>query len=360
MGKRINKIKSNIRKFGIQVLKERIKVTNKKEIYNIVNNISAKKKKNIRKKQRRVKDLLPKINININKNSLRNYKKTYDKISKTIDKLKKNYDKESYSIEDIIVSDEDEFTDNDFNIDQFFKSNLTKNGNNIFNDPFYCFMRYETTFRFLLVTKNNIVTATNYDTLSDRILQEAKTHWTVDQLLSKIFKYLYEELKMKRIKFLESYFDNFIYKWSLFIKDEIDKYNCRGFSKNKNYLYTNKENTLKRINKKRNRYYIRNRKLYSYVMKKMLSFFWQDDKWELYYYYLFLIPKNILLIYYCFLKERHSKFQYVLSDLKEFITLVLRCGGIRSYCNLINNLFVEEYDKNFGYLHDFSEESSSI
>ena len=112
-----------------------------------------------------------------------------------------------------------------------------------------------------------------------------------------------------------------------------------------------KEDKLKRLNKNHRYNFINNKKLYNYVMSRIMSFFRKDKKWEKYYYYLFLIPKNILLTYYIVLKERHKKHMYVLSDLKEFITLVLRCGGVKPYCELVNRMFIYDFDKNFGYLN---------
>lgn len=105
-----------------------------------------------------------------------------------------------------------------------------------------------------------------------------------------------------------------------FIKEEFN-------NKDRKY-YMSKEKTIKRY-QKLNLYGIENKAIYGYVMKRLISYIPMDTNLQNYYYLFFLIPKDILLIYYIILKERNSQFLSILSDLKEFLIMVLRLGGIK-------------------------------
>lgn len=197
--------------------------------------------------------------------------------------------------------------------------------------------------KFLLWTKNNIITSKNYKSFAFKSLKEYNNKIKIEKIIPEIFNYLYKDIKYFKITKIDSYFDNYFYKWSIFFKDEIDELNDVN-------LYFHKEDTIKRLNKIHKKHFIDNKDLYNYVMSKIMPFYKKDKKWETYYYYLFLIPKNILFTYYLILKERDGKYLCILSDIKEFITLVLRFGGVKPYCRLVDKMFIKDFENNFGYL----------
>ena len=145
---------------------------------------------------------------------------------------------------------------------------------------------------------------------------------------------LYEDISIYWKKmYIPVYFIGFLDKWSLFIHEEFEKKgpNC----------YFAKQRKIKRYENKKI-YGIANREIYDYVMKRIISFCPFDINWENYYYYFYLIPKDIILTYYIVLKERGLSFLRVLSDLRVFLETVIRLGGITGYCRKIKIMFVDQ------------------
>lgn len=333
-------------KIGLEALKETIKEKLKINDYKNIKN-KREKRKNIkismkREKIKKNKKMRNEYDKKENNYNFRDIKETKRNISEFVNLLKENESsKDSLSIDEIEISDE--WSNNTINEYELFNAKLDDIGNNNCTDPFFSFLKNIQTLKFLLWSKNNIINYENYKSFAFKVIEKSKKEYTIEKLLPKIFKSLYEEISYFKISKIDSYNVNFFEKWSIFIKEEIDE--------SDNNLYFRKEDKLKRLNKNHRYNFISNKKLYNYVMSRIMSFFRKDKKWEKYYYYLFLIPKNILLTYYIVLKERHKKYMYVLSDLKEFITLVLRCGGVKPYCELVNRMFIYDFDKNFGYLN---------
>lgn len=337
------------KKIGLEVLKDRIKKKSKNMKYKNLKDNKVAKINNIKEKSKRVTKIYnkknkrkrPKKHISYN---FRNNDETKENIIKVIDLFKDKESKDSISIDDIEISNE--WSNNTINEYELFEAKIDDIEINNCSDPFFCFLKNIKTLKFLLWSKNNIITYNNYKSFAYKVIEvtNMKDKCNIEYLLPRIFKSLYEEIKYYKVTKIDSYNDNFFDKWAIFIKQEIDE--------NDNLLYFRKEDKIKRLNKNIKSNFISNKKLYSYVMSRIMSFFRNDKKWELYYFYLFLIPKNILLTYYIVLKERHKKFMYILSDIKEFITLVLRCGGVKPYCETVNKLFIYEFDKNYGYLNN--------
>lgn len=344
-------VKRNKIKEGIDALKKSIEKKNKK-IINRMNVIKTNKKFVIKKNNNKInkhnsinkKEKNPKSDKLKNKiessYELRKKDNTKENISKIINILKEN-ENESISNDEFV--DSHEWSDNCINESEFIKAKIDDYIIDKFSNHFFRFISNINTLKFLLWTKNNIITSKNYKSFAFKSLKESNNKIKIEKIIPEIFYYLYQDIKYFKITKIDSYFDNYFYKWSIFFKDEIDESNDVN-------LYFHKEDTIKRLNKIHKKHFIDNKDLYNYVMSKIMPFYKKDKKWETYYYYLFLIPKNILFTYYLILKERDGKYMYILSDIKEFITLILRCGGVKPYCCLVDKMFIKDFENNFGYL----------
>lgn len=345
-------VKKNKKKEGIDALKKSIEKKNKKiknrtkvietnkkfEIKK--NNNKINKRNTINKKEKNTKSDKLKKNI-VTSYELRKKDKTKENISKVINILKEKESKEPISNDEFV--DSHEWSDNTIKESELIEAKIDDNLNYKFSNHFFSFIRNINTLKFLLWTKNNIINSKNYKSFAFKSLEESNNKIKIEKILPEIFKNLYKDIKYSKITKIDSYFDNYFYKWSIFFKDEIDE-------SNDDNLYLHKEDTIKRLNKIHKTHFIDNKDLYNYVMSKIMPFYKKDKKWETYYYYLFLIPKNILYTYYVILKERDGKYMCILSDIKEFITLVLRCGGVKPYCRLVDKMFTKDFENNFGYL----------
>lgn len=339
------------KKEGIDALKKSIEKKNKK-IKNRINVIETNKKFVIKKNNNKIN----KYNSNNKKeknsksDKLKNKKEssyelrkkvnTKENISKIINILKEN-ENESISKDEFV--DSHEWSDNTINESELIEAKIDDNIIDKFSNHFFRFISNINTLKFLLWTKNNIITSKNYKSFAFKSLKESNNKIKIEKIIPEIFNYLYQDIKYFKITKIDTYFDNYFYKWSIFFKDEIDESNDVN-------LYFHKEDTIKRLNKIHKKHFIDNKNLYNYVMSKIMPFYKKDKKWETYYYYLFLIPKNILFTYYLILKERDGKYMCILSDIKEFITLILRCGGVKPYCRLVDKMFIKDFENNFGYL----------
>lgn len=343
------------KKEGIDALKKSIEKKNK-NIRNRMNVIERNKKFEIKKNNKEInkRNTINKKEKNSKSDKLKNKKessyelrkkdKRKENISKVINLLKETDSKESISNDEFVDSHEwSDNTINEFELSEAkIQDNLIyKNSNHFFN-----FIRNINTLKFLLWTKNNIITSKNYKSFAFKSLKEYNNKIKIEKIIPEIFNYLYQNIKYFKIIKIDSYFENYFYKWSIFFKNEIDESNDVN-------LYFHKEDTIKRLNKIHKKHFIDNEDLYNYVMSKIMPFYKKDKKWETYYYYLFLIPKNILFTYYLILKERDGKYMCILSDIKEFITLILRCGGVKPYCRLVDKMFIKDFENNFGYLKNF-------
>lgn len=342
-------VKKNKNKEGIDALKKSIEKKNK-NIKNRINVIKTNKKFEFKKNNNKINKSINKKEKNskldklknkiVTSYELRKKDKTKENISKVINILK---ERENESISNDEFVDSCEWSDNTINESELIEAKIDDNIIDKFSNHFFRFISNINTLKFLLWTKNNIITSKNYKSFAFKSLKEYNNKIKIEKIIPEIFNYLYKDIKYFKITKIDSYFDNYFYKWSIFFKDEIDE------SKDVN-LYFHKEDTIKRLNKIHKKHFIDNKDLYNYVMSKILPFYKKDKKWETYYYYLFLIPKNILFTYYLILKERDGKYLCILSDIKEFITLVLRCGGVKPYCRLVDKMFIKDFENNFGYL----------
>lgn len=347
-------VKRNKIKEGIDALKKSIEKKNKKIInrMNVIktnkkfvfkkNNNKINKHNSINKKEKNSKSDKLKNKIE-SSYELRKKDNTKENISKIINILKEN-ENESISNDEFV--DSYEWSDNCINESEFIKAKIDDNIIDKFSNHFFRFISNINTLKFLLWTKNNIITSKNYKSFAFKSLKESNNKIKIEKIIPEIFYYLYQDIKYFKNTKIDSYFDNYFYKWSIFFKDEIDESNDIN-------LYFHKEDTIKRLNKIHKKHFIDNKDLYNYVMSKIMPFYKKDKKWETYYYYLFLIPKNILFTYYLILKERDGKYMCILSDIKEFITLILRCGGVKPYCRLVDKMFIKDFENNFGYLKNF-------
>lgn len=344
-------VKRNKIKEGIDVLKKSIEKKNKKIInrMNVIktnkkfvikkNNNKINKHNSINKKEKNSKSDKLKNKIE-SSYELRKKDNTKENISKIINILKEN-ENESISNDEFV--DSHEWSDNCINESEFIKAKIDDKIIEKFSNHFFRFISNIKTLKFLLWSKNNIITSKNYKSFAFKTLKESNNKIKIEKIIPEIFNYLYQDIKYFKITKIDSYFDNYFYKWSIFFKDEIDESNDVN-------LNFHKEDTIKRLNKIHKKHFIDNKDLYNYVMSKIMPFYKKDKKWETYYYYLFLIPKNILFTYYLILKERDGKYMCILSDIKEFITLILRCGGVKPYCRLVDKMFIKDFENNFGYL----------
>lgn len=343
------------KKEGIDALKKSIEKKNKKltnrldfqkrnkKIVIKKNNIKINKCNTINKKEKNTKtEKLKNKTKTIYK--LRKKEKTKENISKVINLLKETESKESISNNEFV--DSHEWSDNTINESELIEAKIQDNLIYKNSNHFFTFIRNINTLKFLLWTKNNIITSKNYKSFAFKSLKEFNNKIKIEKIIPEIFNYLYQDIKYFKITKIDSYFDNYFYKWSIFFKDEIDESNDVN-------LYFHKEDTIKRLNKIHKKHFIDNKDLYNYVMSKIMPFYKKDKKWETYYYYLFLIPKNILFTYYLILKEKDGKYMCILSDIKEFITLILRCGGVKPYCRLVDKMFIKDFENNFSYLKNF-------
>jgi hypothetical protein len=345
-------VKRNKNKEGIDALKKSIEKKNKK-IKNRMDIIERNKKFEIKKNKIKINkhNTINKKEKNTRSDKLKNKKvssyelrkkdKTKENISKVINLLKETESKESISNDEFV--DSHEWSDNTINESELIEAKIDDNVIDEFSNHFFRFISNINTLKFLLWTKNNIITSKNYKSFAFKSLKESIIKIKIEKIIPEIFNNLYQDIKYFKITKIDSYFDNYFYKWSIFFKDEIDESNDVN-------LYFHKEDSIKRLNKIHKKHFIDNKDLYNYVMSKIMPFYKKDKKWETYYYYLFLIPKNILFTYYLILKERDGKYMCILSDIKEFITLVLRCGGVKPYCRLVDKMFIKDFENNFGYL----------
>jgi hypothetical protein len=345
-------VKRNKNKEGIDALKKSIEKKNKK-IKNRMDIIERNKKFEIKKNKIKINkhNTINKKEKNTRSDKLKNKKvssyelrkkdKTKENISKVINLLKETESKESISNDEFV--DSHEWSDNTINESELIEAKIDDNVIDEFSNHFFRFISNINTLKFLLWTKNNIITSKNYKSFTFKSLKESIIKIKIEKIIPEIFNNLYQDIKYFKITKIDSYFDNYFYKWSIFFKDEIDESNDVN-------LYFHKEDSIKRLNKIHKKHFIDNKDLYNYVMSKIMPFYKKDKKWETYYYYLFLIPKNILFTYYLILKERDGKYMCILSDIKEFITLVLRCGGVKPYCRLVDKMFIKDFENNFGYL----------
>lgn len=339
------------KKEGIDALKKSIEKKNKK-IKNRINIIETNKKFVIKKNNNKINkhNIINKKEKNSKSDKLKNRKEssyelrkkdnTKKNISKIINILK---EKENESISNDEFIDSHEWSDNTINELELIEAKIDDKIIDKFSNHFFRFISNINTLKFLLWTKNNIITSKNYKSFAFKSLKESNNKIKIEKIIPEIFNYLYQDIKYFKITKIDSYFENYFYKWSIFFKDEIDESNDVN-------LYFHKEDTIKRLNKIHKKHFIDNKDLYNYVMSKIMPFYKKDKKWETYYYYLFLIPKNILFTYYLILKERDGKYMCILSDIKEFITLILRCGGVKPYCRLVDKMFIKDFETNFGYL----------
>lgn len=345
-------VKRNKNKEGIDALKKSIEKKNKKNTNRIdvkernkkieikKNNNTIIKRNSINKKDKNTKSNKLKNKIE-SSYELRKKVKTKENISNIINLLKEKESNESISNEELV--DSHEWSDNTINESELIEAKIDDNVIDKFSNHFFRFITNINTSKFLLWTKNNIITSKNYKSFAFKSLKESNNKIKIEKMIPEIFNYLYKDIKYFKITKIDSYFDNYFYKWSIFFKEEIDESNDIN-------LYFHKEDTIKRLNKIHKYHFIDNKDLYNYVMTRIMPFYKKDKKWETYYYYLFLIPKNILFTYYLILKERDGKYMCILSDIKEFITLVLRCGGVKPYCRLVDKMFIKDFENNFGYL----------
>ena len=245
-------------KIGLEALKETIKVKSKiKDYKNIKNKMQKRKyinnimKREKIKKNKKIRNEYDKKEIDYN---LRDKKETKRNISEFINLLKENdSSKDSLSIDEIEISDE--WSNNTINEYELFNAKLDDIGNNNCINPFFCFLKNIKTLKFLLWSKNNIINYENYKSFAFKVIEKSKKDYTIEKLLPKIFKSLYEEISYFKISKIDSYNDNFFEKWSIFIKEEIDE--------SDNNLYFRKEDKLKRLNKNHRYNFISNKKLYN-------------------------------------------------------------------------------------------------
>lgn len=282
-------------------------------------------------------DSLTKSNLDYKRKNyfLRNNKKSKNNIKEILNDLSdSNSEIESSSVKDDFSISSIE-SNNDYQSDKLLETFISNSGNSRYLDPFYSFLCESETRNFLSKRNNNIILTENYDSFCYRALEESKFSWKTENLLPKIFELLAEDVKVywKTQLYIQSYFINYIEKWQIFFIDELNRYG-------ENY-YKSKYLRIKRY-KREYLYGIKNDNIYNYIMKRIISYFPCDNKWFDYWYYLQLIPKNILLSYYIVLKERNRYFLQVLSDFKDFIETVIRFGGMKGFCRKIKLIFFDK------------------
>lgn len=370
MGKKLN---NSIKEKNLKIPQKIKNLKTKHSIKNnnIQKNISCKRNNNnFRKIQRREKNLLKKtkdkkekqskkeitedeiskISNNpediINKDKLDNKNQKYflrnnKKFNNNIKELLKDLSDNNSDNESSMLEEESDFSissyksNNDYQSDKLLETFISNSGNSRYLDPFYSFLCETDTRNYLSKRNNNIIITENYDSFCTRVLEESKYSWNVKELLPKIFELLYEDLKIywKNQLYILSYFTNYIEKWQIFFQDEL--------SRNGDNYYHSKYLRIKRY-KREHLYGIKDYHNYNYIMKRLISYFPADKKWLDYWYYLQLIPKNILLSYYIVLKERNRYFLQVLSDLKNFIETVIRFGGMKGFCRKMKLIFIDK------------------
>lgn len=327
--------------------------------FDVINNSKNEVIKNFKSKQNKIVDNKNFRNdINFNDSYDKNYNicdqkkyflreftdknKNIKKLMNDLSESGSELDSDSESInsdENISFTLSDHKFNNDYKEDKFLETFISSSGNSRFLDPFYSFLGETYVRKFLAYHENDIIKYENYDSFRARVLEESKYNWKIESLLEKIINTLYKAIKNDwNNRYIPSYYENFIIKWSIFFQEE---FNRKGTK-----CYKSKYLRIKRY-KMNKKYGIKNDEIYNFVMKRLITFCPGDKKWYDYWYYFQLIPKYIIFSYYIVLKQSSYFFLYVLSDLKNFLETVIRLGGLKGYCNSIKKIFVDESKQYF-------------
>lgn len=189
-------IKNKIKQENIRILKNNLLNANNNK--NIIDNYRREHNKG-NKNEPKCKNTRIINSKKSKKNySLRNNKNSKRKIKEIVNQIFENKSKSDNNSDTVNnkMSISDAISENNYNEDEIINSFISSSGHNKYYDRFYFFLRDAETMKFLWKTNNNIILMKHYDWFSARVKEESKFNWTIEKLLPKIFKMLYEDISI--------------------------------------------------------------------------------------------------------------------------------------------------------------------
>ena len=119
----------------------------------------------------------------------------------------------------------------------------------------------------------------------------------------------------------DAFFDsnvNFFTKYKIFYDDAKAKVNSKILNQKK---YKKTHNTIAKENP---------------LFKKIL-FNIENENVEKFFWYLYVLPRKLLIIFFYMFKFRQDKISSILSDIKNYFFLIFRCGGLELFGRYLIN-----------------------
>lgn len=242
-----------------------------------------------------------------------NIKPTINGFNVDSKKIKKHKLKED-DVAKFEKNEKNEVNDND-DINSEYDDDLVKSiENNEYNSDLYQFM---TDFQNMKFLKPKLMINEHYESFCIKCSETKNTKKNEVHIIKNIFKELYSKFKSYKKNYLIDFNNNLIEKWKIMFKTGIRA----------------KLENLKKYKRRYNLKDIKNE--YLFVMKYIFFDINEKNIFN-YFWYLYILPKDLLIIILEKIKDNDEFWIELVSDLKNFWIAILRVGGVRPFLMKMN------------------------
>ena len=186
--------------------------------------------------------------------------------------------------------------------------------NNTYNTDLYRFMTNSNNMDFL---KPKLMENEHYESFCIKCSETQGRKKNEVHIIKNTFKELFLKFKSYKKNYLIDFNNNLIEKWSIMFKIGI------GIK-------------LENLKKYKRRYDLRDiEKEYLFVIKKIFFEIPEKNIFN-YFWYMYILPKDLLIIIMERLKENDEFWLDFISDLKNYWVAILRCGGVEPFLKKMN------------------------